>query len=113
MNNLLAHFAQLRLLQKLKKISVYFKYHPKILKVKTNEKAKTLVSEIDEDSSIIFDKKLKHLDFISQFEMYLDGKNSSSFSVEFLQEFEKIKLETQRTTLEMVNVLNHKNLRVA
>lgn len=113
MNNLLVQFAQLRLLQKLKNISVHLKYRHEILKVKPNEKTKTLVSEIDEDSSIIFDKKLKHLDFISQFEMYLDGKNCNSFSVEFLQEFEKIKLETQRTTLEMVNVLNHENLRVA
>jgi hypothetical protein len=51
-------------------------------------------------TQIVLNKSLAHLEFISQFEMYLEDKNHKNFSIEFLQEFEKIKIEAQ------LNILN-------
>ena len=35
----------------------------------------TLTSSIEQNNQIILNKSLKHLEFVSQFEMYLDDKN--------------------------------------
>ncbi|MBT8325834.1 MAG: hypothetical protein KJO96_11095, partial [Winogradskyella sp.] len=56
---------------------------------------------------MLLDKSLKHLEFISQFESYLDTKNSEKFPAEFLQEFENIKREAQIATIKTTQQLNH------
>lgn len=70
-----------------------------------------LTNKIEDNNYAILNKSLRHLEFISQFEMYLEDKNYKMFPIEFLQEFEKIKLEAQITTLKTTNRLNtiHKN----
>lgn len=66
-----------------------------------------LSSHVGESCHVTLNKSLRHLEFISTFEMYLENKNHKNFSVEFLQEFEKIKHEAQLTTLKSTNRLTH------
>lgn len=71
-----------------------------------NEKAKKVVTlNLEESKHIILNKKLRHLEFISEFEMYLEDKNYKMFPIEFLQEFEKIKKEAQLSLLQSTNQL--------
>lgn len=72
-----------------------------------------LPKKVDNTNHLVLNKSLRHLEFISQFEMYLEDKNYKSFSIEFLQEFEKLKIEAQLTTLKTTNRLNDKGLRAA
>ncbi len=55
---------------------------------------------------LLLDKSLKHLEFIAQFECYLEKKNSEKFSAEFLQEFENIKREAQIDTIKTTQQLS-------
>lgn len=73
-------------------------------------KPKTITNEVEDNNHVILNKSLKHLEFISQFEMYLEEKHYKNFSIEFLQEFEKIKREAQLTTLKTTNKLNSQSL---
>lgn len=61
---------------------------------------------------VSLNKSLRHLEFISEFELYLENKNYKKFPIEFLQEFEKIKIEAQLSTLNNAQQLN-KKLRTA
>ncbi len=72
-----------------------------------------LPKKVDNTNHLVLNKSLRHLEFISQFEMYLEDKNYKSFSIEFLQEFEKLKIEAQLTILKTTNRLNDKGLRAA
>jgi hypothetical protein len=65
-----------------------------------------LTNKLKDNNNIILNKSLKHLEFISEFEMYLEDKNYKMFPIEFLQEFEKIKLDAQLTTLKTTKRLN-------
>ena len=58
------------------------------------------------DENMLLNKSLKHLEFISEFEMYLEQRTLAYFSKEFLQEFEQIKRNAQLSTLKMTNQLN-------
>jgi len=77
-----------------------------ILPIKTND-VETLTINIDENEQLILSKSLRHLEFISTFEMYLEDKNSKNFPLEFLQEFEKIKIEAQLSALKTTNQLSN------
>ena len=72
-----------------------------------------MTNKVEDNNYAILNKSLKHLEFISQFEMYLDEKHYKNFSIEFLQEFKKIKQEAQLTTLKTTNKLNCQSLRAA
>jgi hypothetical protein len=54
----------------------------------------------------LLNKSLKQLEFIADFEKYLDEKTLENLSIEFLQEFEQIKIEAQLITLKVTNQLN-------
>lgn len=68
---------------------------------------KTIINNTEIKDQMILNKSLKHLDFISSFEMYLEDKNYKKFPIEFLQEFEKIKAEAQLSTLKISDQLNN------
>ncbi|WP_138432894.1 hypothetical protein [Winogradskyella algicola] len=80
----------------------------KIQKIEAQKKIKpkTITYEVEDNNHVILNKTLRHLEFISQFEMYLEEKHYKNFSIEFLQEFEKIKHEAQITTIKTTNKLN-------
>lgn len=80
------------------------------IEIENATRSKTMTNKVEDNNYAILNKSLKHLEFISQFEMYLEEKHYKNFSIEFLQEFEKIKREAQLTTLKTTNKLNHKNL---
>lgn len=63
------------------------------------------LKDMDMSTSILLNKSLKHLEFISNFEIYLERATHKNFSIEFLQEFEKIKSHAQKITLKTVNEL--------
>jgi len=69
--------------------------------------ATKLTNQLDLNEEIILNKSLKHLEFISKFEMYLEEKNFHKFPIEFLQEFDKIKIEAQLTTLKTTSQLTN------
>lgn len=74
---------------------------------------KTLNIKFLDNDNITLNKNLKHLEFISQFEMYLEERNYKNFSIEFLQAFEKMKYNVQLTTLKATEQLNHEGLMAA
>lgn len=65
-----------------------------------------LPNKVKNNDYIILNKSLKHLEFISRFEMYLEDESYKNFPIEFLQEFEKIKLEAQLSALKTTTKLN-------
>ena len=67
----------------------------------------SLTNDFDENKQIILKKSLMHLEFISTFEMYLEDKNYKKFPIEFLQEFEKIKIEAQLSALKSTSQLTN------
>jgi len=77
-------------------------------KLKEIHKALTLTNNTEDNKHILLNRSLKHLEFIAQFEMYLEQKSIKNFSEEFTQEFKKIKLEAQiktiKTTIELRKV---------
>lgn len=78
--------------------------------VEKDSEVKISVIKVDKEQActdyLLLDKSLKHLEFIAQFESYLESKNSEKFSLEFLQEFENIKREAQITTIRTTQQLN-------
>lgn len=54
----------------------------------------------------LLNKNLRQLEFIAEFELYLEDKTLESCSLEFLQEFNQIKLEAQLSTLKTTSMLN-------
>lgn len=50
-------------------------------------------------------RNLKHLEFMNEFESYLESNKESNLSIEFLQEFEAIKRETQLAVLKSTDRL--------
>ncbi|MBC3845386.1 hypothetical protein H8K90_03250 [Winogradskyella echinorum] len=64
-------------------------------------------NSIVDNKQMLLQKNLKQLEFISEFEMYLEEKTLKNFSIEFLQEFEQIKIEAQLSTLKTTNQLNN------
>ncbi len=64
-------------------------------------------NDVIENNHVILNKSLMHLEFISRFEMYLEDKNYKMFPIEFLQEFEKIKIEAQLKTLKSTNRMTY------
>ena len=69
------------------------------LQLKEKENTVDLTDNFEHKKHVLLNKSLKHLEFIAEFEMYLDQKTLKNFSVEFLQEFEKIKIEAQLSAL--------------
>jgi len=79
------------------------------LKAVKIEKAVPLIKVSKKEActdQLLLDKSLKHLEFIAQFESYLESKHSEKFSLEFLQEFESIKREAQINTIRTSQQLN-------
>ncbi|MUU78706.1 hypothetical protein [Winogradskyella endarachnes] len=74
------------------------------------ELTKNRISELEntaiDNKRLLLNKNLKQLEFISEFEMYLEDKTLEKCSLEFLQEFNKIKLEAQLSTLKATNLLS-------
>lgn len=83
------------------------------IEIENVTRSKTMTNKVEDNDYAILNKSLRHLEFITQFEMYLEDKNYKNFSTEFLQEFEKIKIEAQLTTLKTTSKLNDKRLRAA
>lgn len=85
-------------------------------KVKSKLDHKLFIEEKNQDLAIkdqvLLNKSLRHLEFISEFELYLEDKNYKKFPIEFLQEFEKIKIEAQLSTLYKAKQLSN-NIRNA
>ena len=69
--------------------------------------ANTITDNIEIKDQMILNKSLQHLDFISNFERYLEDKNYKNFSIEFLQELDRVKVEAQLSTLKMSEQLNN------
>ncbi|WP_299120340.1 hypothetical protein [uncultured Winogradskyella sp.] len=76
------------------------------LKQKQDLETVSLTKKMEDNKHILLNKSLRHLEFIAEFEMYLERKTSKNFSAEFLQEFEQIKIEAQLTALKTTNQLN-------
>jgi hypothetical protein len=57
-------------------------------------------------------KSLRHLDFMSQLEDYLDSSGNTRFKAKFHNEFMKNKIETQQTVIKSAELLS-KGLNVA
>lgn len=72
-----------------------------------NSVADKFTNNIEEHKLTLLNKSLKHLEFISEFEMYLEDKNYKNFPIEFLQEFEKIKIEAQLSALKSTSQLTN------
>ncbi|MCA0152074.1 hypothetical protein [Winogradskyella vincentii] len=51
-------------------------------------------------------KSLRHLDFMSQLEEYLEASGDSRFKSKFLHEFEQNKIETQQSVLKSAQLLS-------
>ena len=75
------------------------------LKPTTQDTKKVITNDLDASKRMLLNKSLRHLEFISEFEMYLEDKNYKNFPIEFLQEFEKIKIEAQLSTLQNTHQL--------
>ncbi|WP_407556582.1 hypothetical protein [Winogradskyella sp. 4-2091] len=59
-----------------------------------------------DNTFVLLNKSLRQLEFISEFEMYLEENTLKNYSLEFLQEFSKIKMEAQLSTLKTTNLIN-------
>lgn len=77
------------------------------LQSKESLSSNKLIKSMEENEHILLNKSLRHLEYISEFEMYLDDKNHENFPVEFLQEFEKIKIEAQLIVLKSTSQLTN------
>lgn len=79
--------------------------------IKETSKPVVFTNKLKDNNNVILNKSLKHLEFINQFEMYLEDKNYKKFPIEFLREFDKIKQDAKLTTLKATQLLNtkHKN----
>ena len=66
-----------------------------------------VIGSIESNKKMLLQKSLRQLEFINEFEMYLDEKSLNNFSIEFLQEFEQIKIEAQLSTLKATSQLNY------
>lgn len=83
------------------------------IEVEKATRPKAITNKVEDNNHVILNKSLKNLEFISQFEMYLEEKNYKNFSIEFLQEFQKIKREAQLATLKTTSKLNKESLKAA
>lgn len=72
-----------------------------------------LTKNILNNKQMLLNKNLRQLEFIFEFEMYLEEKTLKNLSLEFLQEFEKIKTEAQLSTLKTTSQLNNRLKMVA
>ncbi|MBT8269673.1 MAG: hypothetical protein KJN59_10655 [Bacteroidia bacterium] len=59
-----------------------------------------------EKNKQLLKSNLLHLEFINQFELYLDDKNTDHFPLEFLIELDRIKQHIQVNTLQTSENLN-------
>ncbi|MFK7833630.1 MAG: hypothetical protein AB8B52_10160 [Winogradskyella sp.] len=75
-------------------------------KSQLNQNTHIITDSVEDNKHVLLKKSLRHLEFIAEFEMYLEQKKLKNFSVEFLQEFEKIKIEAQLSALKTTNQLN-------
>ncbi|WP_055447642.1 hypothetical protein [Lacinutrix mariniflava] len=68
------------------------------------EKRKSLETELEkkEEHCKYLHDNLKQLEFISCFEMYLDGRKENSYSLSFLQELNAVKDRAELNTLEAI-----------
>ncbi|WP_282030447.1 hypothetical protein [Winogradskyella eximia] len=82
------------------------KSNPQLTIVETNHSQK-VTNSIANNKKMLLQKNLRQLEFINEFEMYLDEKSLNNFSIEFLQEFEQIKIEAQLSTLKATSQLNN------
>jgi len=69
-------------------------------KLERNQKLNVskLEDSLENNSQIILNNSLRQLEFISEFDMYVDTKTLKNVSVEFLIEFKKKKKEAQLVT---------------
>lgn len=74
---------------------------------KSNLENRIITSDVESNSSFILSKSLKHLEYISEFEMYLERKNYKSLPLDFLQEFESLKTEAKISLLKTASQLNN------
>lgn len=65
-----------------------------------------VTSDDEERNHMLLNKRLRHLEFISEFEMYLDDKNYKNFSIAFLQELKNIKIEAQLSACKATTMLS-------
>lgn len=82
------------------------KSHSKLTLVETDHSQK-VTNSISNNKKMLLQKNLRQLEFINEFEMYLEEKTLNNFSIEFLQEFEQIKIEAQLSTLKATSQLNN------
>ncbi|WP_405575286.1 hypothetical protein [Winogradskyella sp. Asnod2-B02-A] len=82
------------------------KSHSKLTLVETDHSQK-VTNSISNNNKMLLQKNLRQLEFINEFEMYLEEKTLNNFSIEFLQEFEQIKIEAQLSTLKATSQLNN------
>ncbi|APY08083.1 hypothetical protein BWZ20_07120 [Winogradskyella sp. J14-2] len=118
MSNLLKQLAKLKIVLSIRKIIKASRHNNPIFSSNNTEEkgtvtAQTSSEKIDQKNHAILNKSLKHLDFISQLEMYLGENNYNSLSVEFLLEFEKTKREAQLSALKMAKILNKQSFKAA
>jgi hypothetical protein len=66
------------------------------------QKERTIVSDIRIQQNKVLQNNLKQLDFIASFEMNLDRNKVNNYSLDFLQEFEKIKYFAQKNTIQSI-----------
>ena len=76
------------------------------LETKENLSSQNLKNNAVDNKLVLLNKSLRQLEFISEFEMYLEEKTLKNCSLEFLQEFSRIKIEAQLSTLKTTNMLN-------
>lgn len=79
---------------------------PKLRLLKTDNSIK-LTNSIVNEKKMLLQQNPRQLEFINEFEMYLDEKSLKNFSIEFLQEFEQIKIEAQLSILKTTSQLNN------
>ncbi|MFP4844919.1 hypothetical protein [Winogradskyella sp. PE311] len=71
----------------------------KAVRDKENKHDISISNQKEQLVNLELEKSLKHLEFMSQLEAYLEETDGSVMSVEFLQEFETSKREAQLTFL--------------
>ncbi|NRD21854.1 hypothetical protein HNV10_01285 [Winogradskyella litoriviva] len=77
------------------------------IETKDNLNSKNLKNNAVDNKLVLLNKSLRQLEFISEFEMYLEEKTLKNFSLEFLQEFNKIKIEAQLSTLKTADMITN------
>ena len=82
------------------------KSHPQLTLLEINHSDK-LINSITNNKKMLLQKNLRQLEFINEFEMYLEEKTLKNMSIEFLQEFERLKIEAQLSTLKATSQLNY------